>query len=304
MITLDTAALAKDGVNYDEPLSVYGIKDNLLRQKYDGVVSMKFTFHLDYTPATLKAVLEPMYQRVTVNGTEITPDKSDWWFDKSFASAEIAHLTKPGINEIIVEVNHHQRDYVYYVLYGGVSESLRNCLVFDVEIEPMYLIGDFAVRCNGVFSDGPRFSTLYDGTFDLVAQPAVVPARDVVRGGFPFYGGKLATAFDYDYKEGKPTVLALTGRFAAAEVSVNGTPAGKIMWNRTLDLAAYLREGKNEISVTMCNSMRNAMGPHHRRDPEPYGVGPGTFSFEKEWNGRECRGYADRYAFVKFGLKK
>ncbi len=304
VLTLDTASLSADGVNYDEPLSVYGIKDNLLRQKYDGVVSLKFTFDLDYAPATLKAVLEPMYQRVTVNGTEITPDKADWWFDKSFASAEIAHLTHPGVNEIIVEVNHHQRDYVYYVLYGGVSESLRNCLVFDVEIEPMYLIGDFAVRCNGIFTDGPRYSTLYDGAFSLTAQPDVVPARDVVRGGFPFYGGKLATAFDYDYKKGKPTTLALTGRFATAEVAVNGVPAGKIMWNRTLDLSGLLKEGANEIAVTMCNSMRNAMGPHHRHDPEPYGVGPGTFSFEKEWNGRECRGYADRYAFVKFGLKK
>lgn len=304
VITLDTAALSMDGVNYEEPLSVYGIKDNLLRQQYSGTVHMKFTFNLDYTPSTLKAVLEPMYQKVTVNGTEVTPDKGDWWFDKSFASAEIAHLTKPGINEIIVEVNHHQRDYVYYVLYSGVSESLRNCLVFDVEIEPMYLIGDFAVRCNGVFADGPRFSTLYDGAFDLVAQPSVVPARDVVRGGFPFYGGKLATAFDYDYREGKPTVLALEGRFAVAEVSVNGVPAGSMMWNRTLDLADYLKEGGNEISVTLCNSMRNAMGPHHRHDPEPYGVGPGTFSFEKEWKGRECRGYVDRYAFVKFGLKK
>ena len=304
VLTLDTASLSKDGVNYNEPFSVYGIKDNLLRQRYDGAAYLKFTFNLDYTPGTLKAVLEPMYQRVTVNGTEITPDKADWWFDRSFASAEIAPLTHPGINEIIVEVNHHQRDYVYYVLYGGVSESLRNCLVFDVEIEPMYLIGDFAVRCNGVFTDGPRFSTLYDGTFDLTAQPDTVPARDIVRGGFPFYGGKLATAFDYDYAEGKPTTLSLTGRFATAEVSVNGTPAGKIMWNRTLDLAAYFTEGKNEISVTVCNSMRNAMGPHHRHDPEPYGVGPGTFSFEKEWNGRECRGYTDRYAFVKFGLKK
>ena len=304
VITLDTASRSDDGVHYDAPLSVYGIKDNLLRQKYDGVVYLKFTFDLDYTPATLKAVLEPMYQRVTVNGTEIIPDKSDWWFDKSFASAEIAHLTHPGVNEIIVEVNHHQRDYVYYVLYGGVSESLRNCLVFDVEIEPMYLIGDFAVRCNGIFTDGPRHSTLYDGTFSLTAQPDVVPARDIVRGGFPFYGGKLATAFDYDYQEGKPTTLALTGRFATAEVAVNGVPAGKIMWNRTLDLAGLLKEGRNEIAVTMCNSMRNAMGPHHRHDPEPYGVGPGTFSFEKEWNGRECRGYVDRYAFVKFGLKK
>ena len=56
--------------------------------------------------------------------------------------------------------------------------------------------------------------------------------------------------------------------------------------------------------MKIVNSMRNAMGPHHRHDPEPYGVGPGTFSFEKEWHGRECRGYAARYAFVRFGLKK
>ncbi|MBQ8333119.1 MAG: hypothetical protein IJX93_05035, partial [Clostridia bacterium] len=110
VITLDTASLSKDGVTYDEPLSVYGIKDNLLRQRYDGAAYLKFTFDLDYTPATLKAVLEPMYTRVTVNGTEVTPDKNDWWFDKSFASAEIAHLTHPGVNEIVVEVNHHQRD--------------------------------------------------------------------------------------------------------------------------------------------------------------------------------------------------
>jgi hypothetical protein len=303
-LTLDIAALSKDGVNYDEPLSVMGIKDNLLRERYDGKVWLKFTYDVDYTPANLRVAVEPMYERVTVNGTEVTPDKANYWFDKSFATADIAALTKPGTNEIVIEVNHHQRDYVYYVLYSGVSESLRNCLVFDVEIENIYLIGDFALRTNGVFTDSVRSSVLYDGTFTLVAQPKVIPTRDIVRGGFPFYGGEIASKFSYTYKEGKPTVLKLDGRFATAAITVNGAFAGTMMFERTLDLSAWLKEGENDIEVTICNSMRNTMGPHHRHDPEPYGVGPGTFSYEKEWRGRECRGYVDRYAFVRYGMKK
>jgi hypothetical protein len=304
VMTLDTVSRSDDGVNWQEPLSVYGVKDNLLRERYDGPVWLKFTFDCGSVPSSLKFVVEPMYTRVTVNGTEIAPSKDDWWFDRSFASAEIAPFTKEGLNEIVVEVNHHQPDYVYYVLFSPVSESLRNCLVFETEIEPCYLVGDFALRCNGIFEDGERNSTVYDGGFTLVKQPSSVPARDVVRGGFPFYGGPLATEFAYEWKEGMPTVLKCDGRFAAADVTVNGESAGSMLFFRTLDLAPFLKEGKNTVGVKIVNSMRNAMGPHHRHDPEPYGLGPNTFSFEKEWNGRECRGYVPRYAFVKFGLKK
>jgi hypothetical protein len=99
-----------------------------------------------------------------------------------------------------------------------------------------------------------------------------------------------------------PTLLKLTGRYAVCDVTVNGTPAGTIMFSDYLDLSPYIKDGKNEITLDMCNSNRNLMGPHHRHDPEPYGVGPNTFSYEKEWNGRECKGYVDRYAFVRYGL--
>ncbi len=304
ILTLDTAALSKNGIDYDEPLSVMGIKDNLLRERYDGRVWLRFTYDVDYAPTDLRVAIEPMYSRVTVNGTEVEPDKTKPWFDRSFATVDIAALTKLGTNEIVIEVEHHQRDYVYYVLYGGVSESLRNCLVFDVEIENIYLVGDFALRTNGEFTDSVRSSVLYDGGFTLVRQPDTVPARDVVRGGFPFYGGALDTGFTYRYSEGKPTVLCLNGRFATADISVNGTYAGTMLFERVLDLSAFLREGDNDIEIRLCNSMRNTMGPHHRSDPEPYGVGPATFSYEKEWNGRECAGYVPRYAFVRYGMKK
>ncbi|MBQ7923467.1 MAG: hypothetical protein IJ325_12995, partial [Clostridia bacterium] len=152
MMTLDVVSLSKDGVQYDEPLSIYGVKDNLLRERYNGRVWLKYTFTAEenFHTDNLRLVLEPMGQdSVTVNGTAVHPDKENWWFDRTFSAVDIASLIKPGENEVIVSLNHYQRDYVYYVLYAGVSEALRNCLVFDTEIEAAYLTGDFAVHCDG-----------------------------------------------------------------------------------------------------------------------------------------------------------
>ena len=304
VLTLDFASLSLDGTHFDDPQFLMGIKDNLLRMKYSGELWLKFTFDAAYIPKKLLLAIEPMYKSVTVNGIVVLPDTGTTWFDRSIATADISPITIPGENEIIVAVDYFQRDYVYYVLYSGVSESLRNCLDFDTEIENIYLVGDFGLRCNGEFTDSVRNSVLYDGEFTLVKQPAVVPSRDVVRGGFPFYGGKMHTSFTYNYTDGGATVLRLDGRFATADVEVNGTPVGCMMFTRELELAEYLKSGENTISVTLCNAMRNAMGPHHRHDPEPYGVGPNTFSYENEWNGRECPGFVSRYAFVRYGMKK
>ena len=301
MMILDTAMLSKDGVNYDEALSIYGIKDNLLREQYNGRVWIKYTFTAaeGYKADDLRLVVEPMGQdSVTVNGVEVSPSKDAWWFDRNFASVNIAPWVKAGVNEVIVTLNHYQRDYVYYVLYSGVSESLRNCLVFDTEIEAAYLVGDFALETGGTFTDDVKNARLYEGDFVLTNQKCCVAIGDVVKDGYPFFGGHMAVKFSYDYKAGDATILALTGRFATASVKVNGVAAGDMLFLRHVDLAAYLREGENEIEIDFAGAMRNLMGPHHRHDPEPMGVGPGTFSFEKEWHGRECKGYLDRYAFA------
>ena len=303
-LTLDTAALSKDGVKYEEPLAIVGIRDNLLREKYEGDVYLKFTYQVEDIPTKLRFAIEPMYEQVWVNGTEVVPDKEKYWFDKSFATADISALTKQGMNEIVVRVYHKQRDYVYYVLYGDgdITESLRNCLSFDVEIESMYLLGEFGLRCDGTFTERQHRSVTYEGEFVLVKQPETVSSYDVVQSGFPFYAGEMPLTFSYAYSKGLPTVLNLDGRFATAEVTVNGVAVGTMLFKTTMDLADYLQEGENMVAVTLCNSMRNAMGPHHRDDPEPYSVGPYTFSFEKGWDGRNCAAYMEWYAFVRYGL--
>jgi len=229
--------------------------------------------------------------------------EGEWWFDKKFAVTDILPYTKAGENKIVIKLHHWQRDHVYHVLYGGVIESLRNCLVFDSEVECIYLTGDFRLRCDGEFSDGERNSVLYEGGFVLDRPKETCHLRNVVTDGYPFYAGHIKGSFVYEYEAGKPTMLCAEGRYATCEVTINGAYAGRMLFSRFMDLSPWLVEGENEITLDLCNSNRNLMGPHHRHDPEPYVVAPGTLSFENEWNGRECPGYNPRYAFVRFGVQ-
>ncbi len=302
IMTLDMPAYSFDGVNYEEPLYIMGVRDMLLRMRHEGKVYLKFTVSCETAPRELKLVAEPMYTAITVNGTPVTPN-GDWWFDRSFTVLDVAEQMKAGENEIVVEVNHHQSDYVYYVLYGGVSEALRNCIVFDTEIESMYLVGDFGLKLDGDVTEGESETTLFDGRFVMTDTPETVSSRDTVTDLFPFFGGAMELEFDYDYADGKSSMLKLDGRYATAEVTAGGVTK-KIMWKNTVDLSDCLTEGKNTIRVKLTCAMRNTMGPHHYKEDELLLVGRQMWTFENEWNGRECPVYKRRYSFVKFGMKK
>jgi hypothetical protein len=59
-----------------------------------------------------------------------------------------------------------------------------------------------------------------------------------------------------------------------AEVTVNGQPAGIIAFPPDeLDVTALLRPGENEITVTVCGSLKNTFGPFHDRSDD-WIIGP------------------------------
>ena len=71
---------------------------------------------------------------------------------------------------------------------------------------------------------------------------------------------------------------------------------------RTCVDEAEKQEGENMIALKLYNSNRNLLGPHHFIDPEPLGVSPGTLSLESQWEDEQCAAFAERYAFVRFGI--
>ncbi|MBQ9115952.1 MAG: hypothetical protein IJY04_02915, partial [Clostridia bacterium] len=305
MLALDRASVSFNGVDYTEVRPLERIRDNLLSDRYKGELWLSFPFTVNEIPEKLLVVTEPMGTDVLdVNGRSVALGE-DSMIDPSFRATDISSAVKLGENRIVVKMNYYQRDYVYHVLYGGVSETLRNCLVFDTEIENMYLIGSFALDTDSnAFNEEKKNAFRYTAgvDFPIVRQRTQLDVSNIVKDGYPFYCGKLSFSGKICFNLGDPTLLHLTGRYATAHVSVNGKPAGVLLFSEYLDLADHLIEGENTLSITLCNAYRNLLGPHHRRDAEPFGVSPSTFSFEKQWDKDRCDGYVPNYAFMRFGI--
>ncbi len=302
-LTLDRFALSTDGgMTFSEPKPIECIRDNLLRQRFSGRAALRASFTIGELPDTLKIAIEPLLNpEYYINGRKFTLS-NDWWLDREIKTADILPFTKLGVNEITVTFDYFQRDYVYYVLYGGVSESLRNCLSFDTELECMYLVGEFGVKTDSEFRDGEHCSSVYSGDFAIEQQSEEIDITNVVKCGFPFFAGTIEAETTLDYSIGSTAELEITGRYAVCEVYVNGAYADALMFTDHCDLSGFLKPGENKITLRLTNSNRNLLGPHHGHDPEPYGVGPGTFSMEKQWHGDKCSSYVPTYAFVRFGI--
>ena len=141
------------------------------------------------------------------------------------------------------------------------------------------------------------------GGYRLCARDRSIDLTDIVRDGYPFFAGEMTATAEFDHKNGDPTTLKLGGRFAVCRPVINGHDLGAALFTDTFDLAPYLKEGKNTLTLTLCFSNRNLMGPHHRKNPEPFAVAPPTFSFEKEWrDSAECASFVPESAFVRFGV--
>ncbi|MBQ9748662.1 MAG: hypothetical protein IJV98_07755 [Clostridia bacterium] len=304
-MTLDYVSVSYDGVHYEKREPLTAVKNRLYEMRYRGELWLRYEFDIDELPDTLSVAAEPLrYTGVSVNGTSVALTDTPW-FDKSFLTADILPYVTKGRNEITLSVRYFQRDYVYYVLYGDVSESLRNCLWFDTELENIYLFGDFALRTDrSRFVYGIKNSVCYDGAFAVCRPCDEIRPYDLVTEGYPFFAGSVTLCTEYTHTSGGPTRLTLDGRYATARIRLNGVDAGELLFSESIDLAGLLREGKNEITVTLTGSNRNLMGPHHRPDPEPYGVSPSSFSYENEWKrGVYEKNHLDRYAFVRFGFR-
>lgn len=63
-----------------------------------------------------------------------------------------------------------------------------------------------------------------------------------------------------------------------------------------------IKDGVNEVKITLLSGNRNLLGPHHKPDGEIYSVGPTTFTDKYGWaDDRTKPVWTDNYSFVRFG---
>ena len=295
-LPLDVVQYSTDGVNYSKQLPCMGVFQQLLQQQYEGDLYIRHTFRVTEKPSRMGVIAEDRDSGVlVVNGHPVTLTQP-WDRQSEFVTGDISEYVVTGENEIIRKMRFYQGENVYYALFGeGVTETLRNCLSYDTELEPLYLAGEFGVFARQM-EKGQKPGILLGSDFYVGAAPKKI--KDPVTQGYPFFAGTIH--LERTVTLANPNViLEFAGRFQAIKVWVNGKLAGSLLFDNQIDISEYACAGENRIVLELIVSNRNLFGPHHTaEDEEPESVGPYTFELPGTWKDGESDQYRPSYALV------
>lgn len=198
-------------------------------------VSYNFEIDARADPSGYKAVIEQpgLWTRISINGHEIRPVKDAWWLDRSFGVLPVGQYLRQGKNTL--------------------SLTISPMSVY-AEIEPVYILGDF----------------------NLAAADhgwKIVPPRPLGFGrwdeqGLPLYGHCIAyeKVVTLPEKQGEYEVRLGEWEGTVVTAQVNGRAAGIFPPGQSsLNITPYLRKGENRVTVTVTGSLKNLLGPHHRK---------------------------------------
>ncbi len=294
-LTLDFIRYSTDGVNYSEPVHHMGVFNEMLERRYEGALYLKYEFTVDEIPENCVFLAENCNTEwVKVNGTLVEAcGSSD--VEKELYKYDVAKLLKTGLNEAVTCIRYYQSETVYYALFGeNVTETLKNCLAYDTDVEAAYLKGSFGVY--GEWQQGKSEDILLGKNFRIGKQNTEI--RSLIQDGYPFFSRDIVlkqkvTVDDCNYE------LVVDKRFHLLDVKVNGTYVGRMMFNKRLDLSKALKAGENEIEIVLTVGNRNLLGPFHTQEQEDFGVGPYTFERLGTWKNGKSSILRESYSFVK-----
>jgi hypothetical protein len=195
-----------------------------------------------------------------------------------------------------------------------------------VELEPLYLVGDFAVSFDGSEETAPSGmpkppesavglrwpagrSVWLRGKPTLVPETTSGAGHDLLRAGLPFFAGtiELSQTLVLTGNPSPHAVLEMSRPDAIVTQAVINGHALPPLWQEPYrsEVGPHLVKGKNDIKLRLTGSLRNLLGPHHNAAGDSYFVSPGSF----EGTLRIQRGhlvdhadYRPDYNLVPFGL--
>lgn len=315
-LTLDFCRLRVEDGEWSELQPVILLQEQLLAYGRPVQVELAFQFGVAFdtniTRPLFLAVEKPGSLSIELNGQPVDMADCGWWRDTSFRKLNIAGLTVPGLNTVVVKTLFYNSPETYEAMEKARRfESEGNKLKVDTELESLYVIGAFGVASDSPFTDGEQRAVFNEGPFTLTELPDTVSGVDLVRQGFPFYAGRLLieTAVTLDLKEAVAARWVFGGAPDAAvcRLTLNGREAEQFLWEPyEADITPYLRQGGNTITLELANSCRNLLGPHHHIKGEVYKIGPDSFKDKPGWTDKDIPPgtgiWTDRYTFVRFGL--
>jgi len=237
---------------------------------------LRTTFESEVIGKSVCLVLESATDyTLLVNGQNVSTEttlglsseayRNQWHWDKQFSNIDISSLLKKGENTIELSCQ-----------YG-----------MGIQVEDMYLVGDFGVR------------KISGDKYILTDEPAILKDGDWGEQGYPFYVGSVCYngKFNLQPQKEKKVFLRLKNpKGCLFKISVNGkepVPLWFQPWQ--VDITDLVRDGENTVSIEVVSTLRNTFGPlHHKAGDALQWVGPGQFVDEANW--------MDDYQLVPYGL--
>lgn len=264
----------------------------------------------EFIPEKLHLVCEtPENFRIFVNGTEIDKTIDGYFRDKSFKRIEISEYMKTGKNTISFDCDFVQSEKTYENLEKARHfESEKNKLTYEMEIEAIYLVGDFTVATDGEWEKLDKNAKRYKGDFVMKAPNTKINVKDIQKQGYPFFAGSLSLSGKINIIGENPVLKLDRSGINVVKVEIGGKTK-TMLWSDYLPLSDFGVSGETEIKLTLINNLRNLLGPHHLSEGEAYGVGPSQFFKGKcIWNygwvsDDECETmWNDDYCFVDLNI--
>lgn len=295
-LTLDTVRYSYDGQEFSHPYPCRGLFQKLLWERYEGPLYLKYEFEVREKPGRVEIIAETgSIGEQWLNGSPLQMFSKGKTVEHTW-QADIAKMIRIGQNDYTVKLHWHQNEQVYYALFGeNVTESLKNCIVYDSELEAIYLKGEFGVYSDKPFTDDGEYA--FGENFYIAKAPPKVTEPTVE--GFPFFRGTLSVSQTVEFSEGV-THMRVGGTYQSANVRINGKKAGKLLLDRVVEIKDHIQPGENLVQIDFTISNRNLLGPHHCTDINSrYGVSPYVWELTNEWVKDEKTGYRSSYELLK-----
>lgn len=310
-LTLDFCRYRIDGGEWHPKTAVIILHRKLLELKRPCKIELEFSFNAESGALTDNVCLcaeTPESFEFFINGKPFEFKDDGYYIDKSIRKSNISEYVIQGKNTVTLKGEFYQSEDVYRVLFTpGIHESEKNKLTYDTELESIYITGSFGVRAEDEISYGERKSIFAGRRFTLTEMPKTVDISKITESGFWFFSGamELTGNIAVSKKENTKYVLSLKKLNApAARLEVNGKKAAILMFAPfNADITEYLKNGENEVKITLFSGNRNLLGPHHKPQGEIYSVGPSTFTDKYGWADDKSQPvWTDNYSLVKLGI--
>lgn len=281
-ITLDYCDYYFDGELQEKNGYVLNICERANALERPVKIHQDYHIKMNYLPEELFLVCEtPEIFKIKVNGNTIDKTVFGYYIDKSFKKLDISKYIQIGENTISFDCDFVQSEEFYENRRKSfIFESEKNKLVYDMEIEAIYLLGDFSLKTDGKWEQLDKNAVRYSGGFEIEKPKNKINIKNIEQQGYPFFCGEMSLVGEIEI-EGKNSVLEIAPKGVNAVRVKIGNKEKVMLTDNRLSLADFDVNGKTKIEITLINNLRNILGPHHLKEGESYFVGPSEFFKEQ-----------------------